>query len=72
MCRIEKSWSWCQQEELPAGQEKEAKKGHKEEMKHAHQEQTASLDKHNHGPSSTAGMRVNMQMDARRSRHGAE
>ena len=60
------------QEELPAGQEKEAKKGYKEEMRHAHQEQTAALDKHNHGPSNTAGMRMNMQMDSRQSRHGAE
>jgi len=57
---------------LPAGQEKEAKKGYKEEMKHAHQEQTAALDKHNHGPSNTAGMRMNMQMDSRQSRHGAD
>ncbi len=62
----------CLQEELPAGQEKEAKKGYKEEMKHAHQEQTAALDKHNQGPSNTAGMRMNMNMDSRQSRHGAE
>ena len=60
------------QEELPASMEAEARKGHKEEMRAAHQEKTAALDKHNHGPSSTAGMRVNMQMDARRSRHGTD
>ena len=60
------------QEEMPAGQEKEARKAHKEEMRAAHGEKTAAIDKHNQGPSSTAGMRVNMQMDARRSRHGTD
>ena len=62
----------CLQGDLPPGQEAIAKKQHMEGVRHAHEGQTAALDKHNHGASSTAGMRVNMQMDARRSRHGTD
>ncbi len=60
------------QGDLPPGQEAIARKQHMEGVRHAHEGQTAALDKQNHGASSTAGMRVNMQMDARRSRHGTD